>query len=132
VTAETLLERLRSKGVAASVEGPNLILRPASVLSPEELKQAKLLKPEIMRLLAAHFLRRALWQWFELTVAEVDGVRPTLPEVETLHQEIVRLTDDTGVLSAEALTLEVARRFRSETGRCGWCGQSGHAEDCRT
>jgi hypothetical protein len=136
--AETLLERFQVKGIAASVEGSHLILRPASALSPEELEQARLLKAEIMRLLTpsaappptpAHYLRLALRRWFELTVAEEDGVCPDLRVVEALYQEIVRRTDDTGVLYAEALTLEGARRFRSETGRCGWCGRLEH-ENC--
>jgi len=130
-----LLDRLRSKGVDVRAEGDRLNLRPASALSPEELAQAKELKPELMRLVAssasAHCLQLALRRWFELTVAEVDGVRPDLQEMKALYQEIVRLTDDAGVLLAEAVTLEAARRFRSGTGRCGWCGLLGHGEDCR-
>jgi tubulysin polyketide synthase-like protein len=138
VTAQALLDHLRAKGVAVAVKGDMLSLKPASVLSREDREQARALKPDLMRLLApaaaprptpAFYLAAALRRWFELTVSEVDGVRPDLPEVEALYQEIVRLTDDTGALSAEALTLEAARLFRSETGRCAWCGLLGHAED---
>ncbi len=57
MTAATLLERFRSKGVEVRANGDHLNLRPASALSPEELAQAKALKPELLRLLAPPEMR---------------------------------------------------------------------------
>jgi hypothetical protein len=133
-----LLEQLRSKGVEVRADGDRLNLRPASALSPEELAQAKALKPDIMRLLApsplptpAHHLRVAIKQWFSMTVVEADGRRSDPAAVETLYQQIVKLIDEIGPAFAATLIHEEARRFRWETGRCGWCGLLEHAEDCR-
>jgi hypothetical protein len=44
-----------------------------------------------------------------------------------LHQQIVKLTDEAGVLWADALFAEELRRFRWETARCGLCGGLGQA-----
>jgi hypothetical protein len=79
----------------------------------------------------AHCLRVAIRRWFALTVAEVNGQRPSPREVEVLRQEIFKLEDETGPAYAEALILEEARRFRLETARCGWCGNLGHDGGCR-
>jgi hypothetical protein len=74
-------------------------------------------------------LRAAYRRWFELTVAEADGQRITPAEAEALHQEILKLTDDTGPLWADAVFADELRRFRWETARCGLCGGLGHDRD---
>jgi len=129
VTAAVLLQRLRDKGVEVRADGNHLLLRPASVLLPEELEQAKALKSHLICLLTprsdstpADHLRLAIRRWFALTVAEMDGKRPRPEELEALRQELLKLEDDTGPAYAEALIREEARRFRWETARCGWCG----------
>jgi hypothetical protein len=137
VTAAGLLQRLREKGVEVRADGDHLRLSPASVLLPEELEQAKVLKPDLIRLLApraaptrAHPLRLAIWRWFDLTLAEADGQRPNPRTAEALRQEIFKLEDETGPAHARALIREEARRFRWETARCGWCGNLGHDGGC--
>src|ERR1700736_4320020 len=74
-------------------------------------------------------LRAAYRRWFTLTVAEADGQRITPVEAETLHQQILRLTDDAGPLWADAVFADELRRFRWETARCGLCGGLGHDRD---
>jgi hypothetical protein len=137
VTAAVLLQRLRDKGVEVRADGDRLRLSPASALLPEELEQAKVLKPDLIRLLVpraapspAHPLRLAIRRWFALTVVEMDGRRPSPSEVEALRQEIFKLEDETGPAYAEVLIREEARRFRWETARCGWCGNLGHDGGC--
>jgi len=77
-----------------------------------------------------HSLRVAIRRWFALTVAEVDGHRPSTGEVEALRQEILKLQDETGSAYAQTLLREEARRFQLETARCGWCGNLGHDGGC--
>lgn len=74
-------------------------------------------------------LRAAYRRWFELTVVEADGQRINPAEAETLHQAIVRLTDEAGPLWADALFADELRAFRAATARCGLCGRLGHARE---
>ena len=77
-------------------------------------------------------LRDAYRQWFSLAVAEADGRRVTPAEAQALYQQILRLTDDTGPLFADAILADEARRFRAATNRCGLCGGPPHAQDRET
>jgi len=132
--AMVLLERVRDLGIFIAADGGDLVLRPKGAL-PADLR-AELLarKPEVLALLRPvptpptppHWLRVALRRWFALTVAEADGQQPDPREVEMVRQQILKLTDETGPAFADVLTLEEARRFRRETGRCAWCGGHGH------
>ena len=65
-------------------------------------------------------------QVFALVVAEADGAVVDPPTAQSLHQQIIRLTDDAGPLWADALFADELRRFRWETARCGLCGGLGH------
>ena len=80
---------------------------------------------------AAAALRAAYRRWFELTVAEADGQRITPVEAETLHQTIIKLTDEAGPLWADALFADELRAFRAATARCGLCGGLGHIQEPR-
>ena len=134
--AAQLVQALRARGVTLEPAGDRLRVRPASALSAEELETLRQVKPEVLRLLAAqptptpaHHLRVALRRWFIMAMAEVDGLRPDPQTVEALHQDILRLEDETGYLFAQALIREERERFQQETGRCGLCGGLGHDRD---
>jgi hypothetical protein len=71
-------------------------------------------------------LRAAYRRWFTLTVAEADGAPVDPLEVQALHQQIVRLTDEAGPAEADSIFADELQRFRSHTARCGLCGGSGH------
>jgi tubulysin polyketide synthase-like protein len=139
-----LIDRVRSLGVSLKPDGDRLVLAPKGAL-PDALR-AELVahKPEVLAMLRADpapvsrprvpapvALRAAYRRWFELTVAEADGQRITPAEAETLHQAIVRLTDEAGPLWADALFADELRAFRAATARCGLCGGLGHAQGPR-
>jgi hypothetical protein len=96
---------------------------PADVQAPLEPIQRPAQQPPPP---PAYHLRLAYRRWFELTVAEVDGRRVDAAEAQVLHQRIVKLTDETGVLFSDAIYADELRRFRWETARCGACGGLGH------
>jgi hypothetical protein len=72
-------------------------------------------------------LRYAFRRTFALVVDEADGKAVDRSEARGLTQQIIRLTDEAGLLWADAVFADELRRFRAETGRCGVCGGPGHA-----
>lgn len=136
-----LIERVRNLGVNIKPQGDRLVLVPKGVLpddlraelvahKPEVLAMLRAVPPQVSRVRAPALmaLRQAYRRWFELTVAEVDGQRIPPAGADTLHQEIVRLTDEAGPLWADAVCRDELRGFRRETGRCGLCGGGAHRE----
>jgi hypothetical protein len=134
--AAGLLDRLRALGASACVHGDRLRITAPHALPLELLDALRAHKADVLALLAppprpapTAALGVAYRRWFALTVAEADGTPTDPAEAATLHQRIVRLTDDAGPLWADAVFANELRRFRRETGRCGLCGGLGHPQD---
>lgn len=133
--AVTLVERVRALGIAIRADGDTLVLAPSGVVPPDLRAELVAAKPAVLAVLRATSappvhptaeLRVAYRQWFTLTVAAADGARIDEREAQALHQQIVRLTDDAGPASADAVYADELRRFQWETARCGACGGLGH------
>jgi hypothetical protein len=120
-----LAKRARARLLAAALHVEERVAWPANSVRQDETNElTKEVRPD-----PALALRAAYRRWFTLTVAEADGQRITPVEAETLHQQILRLTDDAGPLWADAVFADELRRFRWETARCGLCGGLGHDRD---
>jgi hypothetical protein len=112
-----LVARLKAEGPPSEV---------SDAWSRPEVPRTALPAVSRSRVPAPVTLRTTYRRWFELTVAEADGQRINSGEAETLHQAIVRLTDEAGPLWADALFADELRAFRAATARCGLCGGLGH------
>jgi hypothetical protein len=130
----TLVERVRTLGIAIRADGDTLVLSPGGVTPPDLRAALVAAKPAVLAVLRATpappaaptaALRAAYRRRFTLTVAEADGAPIDRLEPSALHQQIVRLTDDAGPLWADAVFADELRRFRWDTGRCGLCGGLG-------
>jgi hypothetical protein len=126
----TLVARVRALGIAIRADGDTLVLAPRGVLPPDLRAELVAAKPAVLAVLRAAAptvaLRAAYRRCFALVVADADGGRIDPRDAQSLHQEIIRLTDDAGLLWADALFADESRRFRADTGRCGVCGGLGH------
>jgi hypothetical protein len=141
-----LLGQLRTLKATVSVQGDKLCIEAPQALPDHVVAALRTAKPDLLAMLRtppspidlkpfpapstspALALRETYRQWFSLTVAETDGHRGVSPaEAQALYQRIVRLTDDTGPLFADAIYADEARRFRIATNRCGLCGGLPHA-----
>jgi tubulysin polyketide synthase-like protein len=131
----TLVARVRALGITIRADGGTLVLAPRGVVPPGLRAELVAAKPAVLAVLRAASappaaptaaLRAAYRRWFILTVAEAAGVPIDRLEAQALHQQIVRLTDEAGVLWADAVYADELRRFRWDTARCGACGGLGH------
>jgi hypothetical protein len=129
----TLVARVRALGIAIWADGDALVLAPRGVVPPDLRAELVAAKPAVLAVLRAPAptvaLRAAFRRCFTLVVAEADGERIDPRDAQHVHQEIVRLTDETGPLWADALFADTLRRFRADTGRCGLCGGLGHPHE---
>lgn len=143
MTAQALLATLQARGIRVRRKGGFLAVAPGDALTNEEAALVRQLKTDLLALVPAEkertradrpeakttpmvALRVAYRRWFSLVVMEADGDRTDPDESRAVHQDIVRLTDDVGVLFADAIYADELLRFRLETARCGACGNLGH------
>jgi hypothetical protein len=128
-----LLARVRALGIAIRADGDTLVLSPGGVTPPDLRAELVAAKPAVLAVLRATAptvaLRAAYRRCFTLVVAEADGERIDPATAQSVHQQIIRLTDDAGPLWADAVFADELRRFRWETARCGLCGGLGHPHE---
>jgi hypothetical protein len=103
-------------------------------VAPPDLRAALVAaKPAVLAVLRATAptvaLRAAYRQVFALVVAEADGAVVDPATAQSVHQQILRLTDDAGPLWADAVFADELRRFRWDTARCGLRGGLGHPHE---
>lgn len=124
MTASALLAHLCRQGVQLRMtEDRSRIAAPMRVLTPEIRAALVAHKAELMRLLPiAEEYRALLCGAFVLATATRS--EPGHDELQRFGDEQVRLTDELGPVLTTAIFNAQAREWRTEIGRCPWCGDA--------
>jgi hypothetical protein len=150
VTAASLIEMLRARGVTLEPHGDRLRVRPASAVRPGEVETLRRHKAAVLALLhsaptlasrtAPAAARNQIAEYREILTRLwllniPDESRPPharqtdVDDARRLLADQARLYDELRPVFASAVARQAARAWARAMGRCPWCGAPGTLHD---